>query len=420
MSELAEITPTGADGGGRNGDGRISFSDLVRAHYRWDVEAFPDTEECERRRLQFLDDLARFEGQAAGRVVDEYWCRKQASGVVLVEKPPRKPRFHRLLRLLRLWHEVPEYRLYRETDWVTGDLRKLANLLHECDVLAIKARWGLEGIHQAVVMPWLMAVESHILGFIENDWRQQRAATTAVNGTGPAIGDGRVSLRKLVRGRLRPEGEAAAHRRADEEAERFYVEAHRELSRIEDYYQNAGEKRARLHFVTSMVIIGFPLLALVGILAGVGLAVFGLLDLDSPGVRRFYACMAAGAVGATVSVLMRMAKQDAFTIDHELGSSGVRRLGALRPLIGAALGVVVSLLVQTTLVPIEEETLSIAFYVVVAFFAGFSERWTKVMLEGAMRTIEPIDDEARAPAPSSPAAGSTAEASGTEAGTAPR
>src|SRR5437773_484892 len=41
---------------------------------------------------------------------------------------------------------------------------------------AIKARWGLEGIHEAVVIPWLMAVEVHVLGYIERNWGSLEAA----------------------------------------------------------------------------------------------------------------------------------------------------------------------------------------------------------------------------------------------------
>lgn len=403
MSERAETTtPTSSNGGDRAGELRVSFSDVARAHYRWDVEADPETDECKRRRKSFLDALARFQDHAQGRVVEEYWCRKQASGIALVEVPKEPPRLAWLLKPLRLWHPVPEYRLYRETDWVSGDLRKLANLLHECDVLAIKARWGLEGIHEAVVIPWLMAVESHILGFIENDWRQQRAAH-ARNGPDARILDAPERVeRETVQDRLRREREDDEQKRAaEEEADRFYVETRRELNRIEDYYQKAGEKRARLHFISSMIVLGLPVLALVALASAGGLALFQLLDTESAGVRRFYACIAAGAVGATVSVLMRMSRKDGFIIDHELGAAGVRRLGAVRPLIGAALGVVVSLLVQTTLVPIEEDSLTIEFYVVVAFLAGFSERWTKAMLEGAMRTIERTDDAG--PATAAPA-----------------
>ena len=58
-----------------------------------------------------------------------------------------------------------------------------------------------------------------------------------------------------------------------------------------------------------------------------------------------------------------------------------------------------SFLVQTSLVPIKTDSLTIEFYVVVAFLAGFSERWTRVVLQGAMRTVDPADGEQKPSAP---------------------
>ena len=62
-------------------------------------------------------------------------------------------------------------------------------------------------------------------------------------------------------------------------------------------------------------------------------------------------------------------------------------VGAYRPLIGSVSGIVVYFLVQTPLMPLEESALTLPFFVVVAFLAGFSERWTRMVLSGAMRTI---------------------------------
>ena len=76
----------------------------------------------------------------------------------------------------------------------------------------------------------------------------------------------------------------------------------------------------------------------------------------------------------------------------------MRRLGALRPLVGAVSGVVVALLVQTTLVASQNGSVTTAFFVVIAFLAGFSERWTRVMFAGAMRTVEKPDDGNQEPA----------------------
>src|SRR6266404_5353001 len=160
---------------------RVYFSDVARAHWRWDLVSDGDGSESMPLKDAFDEAVAAFEqtvdgGQdAVARVMDSYWCQKQASGVALVEVSSSKPHgpLRAAARRLGLWHPIPEYRVYRESDWVTVEYANLASLLHECDVLAIKARWGLEGLHQAVVMPWLMAVEEHILGFIERDWRQR-------------------------------------------------------------------------------------------------------------------------------------------------------------------------------------------------------------------------------------------------------
>jgi hypothetical protein len=372
MSESAELGVTESNGRGNGSAPRISFSDLARAHYGWDNRTAVDSS----ARRDFDEKLERFEAHS-GKLVEAYWCQKEASAVALARLEPRPPgRLERLRRWLGQPEDVPDFRLYRETDWVTGEFARLADLLHECDVLAIKAIYGLEGFQRATVMQWLLKVEAHILGYIE--WRHAPQVEADSNEADP-----------------KPEQTEKEQRKAaDAKLEQFRLRTQRELNKIEDYYQQAGEKRARLRYVEGMIIFGVVLVAAAAVLSGFLLSIFGLLDLHAPGVRRFYAAMAAGGAGAVVSVLMRMSgRSGGFTIDHELGSLGVRRLGAFRPLIGAISGVVVSLLVQTSLVPINKESLSIEFFVVIAFLAGFSERWTKVVLAGAMRTVEKPDDD---------------------------
>jgi hypothetical protein len=69
----------------------------------------------------------------------------------------------------------------------------------------------------------------------------------------------------------------------------------------------------------------------------------------------------------------------------------VTLFGAYRPLIGSVSGIIIYFLFQTTLIPFEQSELTLPFFVVVSFLAGFSERWTTMMLSGAMRTV--ADDE---------------------------
>jgi hypothetical protein len=391
VSESAAQGTIATNGQRSDAETRASFSDVARAHYQWDAGT---NGMDERARREFERKLELFEKGSGSELVEAYWCRKRASAVALaqIEEEPDNSLPQRLLRLIRGQH-VPEFRLYRETDWLTGDFSKLADLLHECDVLAVKAIYGLEGFQQALVMQWLLRVEAHVLGYI--DWRhapdpvphepaQARAAKAATTA------DAKVQLVD----KHREQEERKRRKAATEQLDGFYRRMMRELNKIEDYYQGAGEKRARLHYVEGMIIAGMAAVTVAAVASAAILSIFGLLDLHQPGVRRFYACMGAGAIGAVVSVLIRMSgRGGGFTIDHELGSVGVRRLGAFRPLIGAVSGVIVSFLVQTSLVPIDKQSLSIEFYVVVAFLAGFSERWTKVVLAGAMRTIEKVGDD---------------------------
>jgi hypothetical protein len=326
----------------------VSFSDVVRAHYAWDKQ------NGEHSREAYEDTIERFQ-RDEGEIVDAYWCRKDASAVALTRKRITRG------RLALGDRQEDEYRLFRVSDWVTGGGSEIANLLHECDVLAIKAAKGLEGIQQAVAMQWLQAVEAHLLGFIERhrDSEPNRAET-----------------------------------------ERFVRRQRVELSRIEDYYQSAGEKRARMYYVRGMLLGGVPAVAVLAVILGGILQAFGAPPLDTETMRDFYIALAAGAVGAVISVLMRMTKSkgESFTVDHELGSRGVFRLGSFRPVIGAVSGIALYFLVQTPLLSIDPEARTLQFYAILAFLAGFSERWTQVTLSGAMRTVgagEPAPEEPR-------------------------
>lgn len=329
---------------------RVSFSELVRAHHQWDLSTDPGaTESVQRRFRQLLRD---FEA-SAGEIINAYWCREQASAVALTRREVvRKGRVNGRSRKL-------EYRLHRVSDWVTGETHEIADLLHDCDILAIKAAHSLESVPRAVVMQWLLLVESHLLGFIE-------------------------------RHRDNPP--------TPEAAKKFAASERAELRRIEEYYFRAGEKKARMRYVEGMLGFGIIVLVAVALATAGVLALFGALDLESTGVREFYASAAAGGIGAVISVLMRMSGRGEFVIDHELSRWEVTLIGSYRPLIGSVSGIVVYFLFQTPLVPIEASALSLALYVVVAFFAGFSERWTRMVLSGALRTIVGRDEEPEAPA----------------------
>jgi hypothetical protein len=283
VSESAALGTAETNGHGGDVGTRVSFSDVARAHYEWDART---DGAGERARREFERKLELFEAGSRSELVEAYWCRKRASAVALaqIEEVPDSSLRRRLRRFVR-GQVAPEFRLYRETDWLTGDFNKLADLLHECDVLAVKAIYGLEGFQQALVMQWLLKVESHVLGYIE--WRHPpdlpqpvreqaqlgRAAAAAAAKAQP------VDKKRELEERKRRTAVMA-------QLDSFYLRVMRELNKIEDYYQAAGEKRARLNYVEGMLFAGTLAVTVAAVAAGALLSVFGLLDLHHAGVRR--------------------------------------------------------------------------------------------------------------------------------------
>jgi hypothetical protein len=328
-------------------EAHTSFSQLVREHHRWAKQFHGRNRIDVETRERYQTALSDFEG-TAGPIVDAYWCLEEASAVALTAREPRQPVADGLLgRLVRRPLE-PELRLYRVTDWVTANAPPLADLLHSCDILAIRAGEGLEGTARRVAMHWVLAVETHVLGFVERSHAR------------------RVDLKEL---------------------QAFVARERAELEQIEAYINSSGEREARISYVQGMLIGILPLLAL-GFLTAFVISLFHALDMRGEGIRAFYGCYAAGAAGAIVSVLSRMgSKKDNFSIDHEIPRWGLYALGSYRPIVGGIFGIAMYFLVSTPLLQIEKGTKSFAFYVTVAFLSGFSERWTRVILSGAQSVI---------------------------------
>jgi hypothetical protein len=73
-----------------------------------------------------------------------------------------------------------------------------------------------------------------------------------------------------------------------------------------------------------------------------------------------------------------------FSLDYEVGRKTLRKLGMFRPFVGAAFAFAVFVALRSGLVEIGTVDKTVAFYATVAFVAGFSERWAKVILDGAL------------------------------------
>jgi hypothetical protein len=263
-----------------------------------------------------------------GQIVDAYWCTHEISGVALTEKPRWGWR--------GLWpHRDIVTRLHQATDWSTKNAQPIAAQLHACESLAIRANEVLLGTSERIVMQLLLALAGRLLAVVDRD-------------EPPAPG--------LVR-------EAVE-------------ESRKQLAEIRSYYDRAGQKAVRVFYVGGM-LVGLSMLT-IGI----------LLALAAGAGHNVVVALGMGGAGAVVSVLSRMASRDGrFNLDHEVGQKEARRLGTFRPMIGATFGLLIYLAVSAQLVQFAGELSpkdrTIAFYAVIAFLAGFSERWAKVVLDVA-------------------------------------
>jgi hypothetical protein len=323
-----------------------SFPDLVWAHYAW--ERTRESDEPDERKLDlYRRTRVAFEAKY-GDIVEAYWCQEEASAVAVTVK--QRPK---LLRILGL---DPMIRFHQVADWETRHAPAIADALHVCETQAVKIAEVLRGTSERIAMLWVYSVAQHLLGFVE-----------------------------------RYSGEPSVEV-AEEEAKKQY----KELVQIEGYYHRAGEKAGRLVYVTGMLfgVVGLMLiaLALVGLLA-----LFGAFDTSDEGVRDFFVAYSAGAVGAIVSVLTRMSTSDRegkekFNVDFEVGRATLRWLGSFRPLLGAVFGIVTYFAFKGGLIQITiKEATQFEYYTVLAFVAGFSERFTQVITGTAEKLLDPAD-----------------------------
>jgi hypothetical protein len=321
-----------------------SFAELVYAHHLRQKELFraarsgAPSDEVEldgpadglyRRRL------AAFEREE-GRILRAYWCTYEISAVAITEQEVSLPWWRLRRRDRRL-------RLHMETDWATRDSPELAHQLHKVDNLTVRADEVLRGTGEHIAMQLLLAAASHVLSYVD---RKEGAPRD------PAV------IRRIVE---RSDAEQAEIRR---------------------YYDRAGENAARIVYAGGM-LAGVVLLAVLGALAGLVLWAAGSFDgKHASSTWAILACVAAGGIGAGVSVLQRMARGN-FAQDYEVGRKATRRLAMARPFVGAAFAVLIFLGLKSGLIDVGNfagKARTIYFYATVGFLAGFSERWARVII----------------------------------------
>jgi len=324
--------------------GATLFPQLVWSHFQWERKLHTEGIADEELEQAYRERLTEFQREQ-GRLEQAYWSTHTASAVAMTVKRGRNPRSDPL----RLRERDDVVRLHRVTDWVTREAPRIAELLHECDLLAIRVGQVLRGTSEQIALRWILGIEMHLVGFFE--------------------------------------GEAGTSDRRAEEAELVRTQRRR-LAEVETYYHRAASQAGRIVFVSGM-LIGVLLAAMVG-----ALAAFLLSKTGMPDHRRHLAllCYGAGAVGALVSAMSRMGGPETgkFNVDFELGRPLIRRLGVFRPFVGAIFGVALFFLLASGLLQLKPGAgPEPYFYGFAAFLAGFSERFATGMLESAEHRLGP-------------------------------
>jgi hypothetical protein len=334
-------------------DRSVSFAELVHAHTERQRELSagkadgPWEAEYRRRLRAFKGDHGSF--------MEAYWCRFESSGVALTDRVVREPR--------NLWRRDSIMRMHAATDWRTAHAPRIAAMLHEWETLAIRAAEVLRGTSERIALQQVYAASSRLLGFI--DQKRPKEPSERV-------------MRQL---------------------ERIHDREHREVT---TYYKRAAENQARIVYFQGMIWGGAILAALVGAAFVLGWAL-GWLDPKDVRVQVFFVTLAMGATGAMLSVMTRMAKSYGFNLDYEVGRKSVRFLGALRPWIGAIFALALYIAIRGGVVDVlPQAAQTVYFFAAVAFLAGFSERWAKVLIDGVAGRDDRRDEAPRQRAPSQP------------------
>jgi hypothetical protein len=314
---------------------RVRFPDLVRIHYRWrklvGADSTATAEEREAIDEEYHAALAKFEHEH-GEIISAYWCAEVESAVALTAGRPRTGWLRRLLSVSPKFHRV--------SDWATKDDPDVARLLHKCDELAIRSSEVLRGRSRRICIQLVMTSACHLLSVV--DARDMR----------PSV---------------------EAHRSAVA-AER------RELAAVAHDYRESANGDSQLVYFGGMAV-GVAFLAVLYVLGG------SLLHHEDVQDATIRGCLVAGALGAVVSVISRI-NSGSFDLDVDVARGYTMFLGALRPLIGSIFGLLTYFMLKSGFVQIFKVPggglPQFYFLCVIAFAAGFSERWAQDTLTGGL------------------------------------
>ena len=130
-----------------------SFSELVHAHHAWWRGRQGGTPDPAAEAA--YDSMhAAFEARH-GEIVRAYWCSDIPSAVALTEKK-------RLSGRVR-----STFGFHRESDWATKNAPDVAAELHRCDALAVRAKAVLTGVRQQICLELVVSCAANLLSLVD-------------------------------------------------------------------------------------------------------------------------------------------------------------------------------------------------------------------------------------------------------------
>jgi hypothetical protein len=153
-----------------------------------------------------------------------------------------------------------------------------------------------------------------------------------------------------------------------------------QVRRAEVLLSAAAQREAQTRYARGMLIGA-------GLLGGVCAVTGGLFYLTATPAADGVALL-AGGLGAFVSVFQRMTS-GSLRLDYHAGSDILLLFGALRPWLGAILGMAVFVFIAGGLpgVVAVNPDHQLAFYAAIGFIAGFNERFAQDMLAGSAQQL---------------------------------
>ena len=310
----------------------LAFPELVYAHFDW-FRLASEGAASPAAEERYRAALHRFEGQH-GEIVNSYWCTEVPSAVAMTSRA-RRP-FTRF--------RTPAFTFHRVTDWVTKGQPDLAYEIQRCDELGIKASSVLRGLRHRICMHLVMASAGHLLS--------------------------------LVDARAWPEDAKQTQAALERERER--------LDHVDEYYRAAANGQSQIIYFAGMAAVAAVLI------------VSAIFLRFASGDRYAFGALAAGAIGAVVSVVQRMSAND-FALEFDVGRPYVLFVGGLRPVLGAVFGLAVYFAFTSGLVALRlpDAGSNKRFYAILAlaFVAGFNERWAQDTLATASGSRKPAPTE---------------------------